>query len=57
MKQLMGTGIVAIYSFVVSYALFKLIGAVMGLRASEEGEQRGLDISLHGEEAYSEAAA
>jgi Amt family ammonium transporter len=57
MKQIMGTGIVAIYSFVVSYALFKIIGAVMGLRVSEESEQRGLDIALHGEEAYAESAA
>jgi ammonia channel protein AmtB len=29
----------------------------MGLRASDEAEQRGLDIHLHGEEAYAEAAA
>jgi ammonia channel protein AmtB len=29
----------------------------MGLRANDESEQRGLDISLHGEEAYAESAA
>jgi Amt family ammonium transporter len=56
-KQIMGTGIVAIYSFAVSFVLFKALGAVMGLRASEDEEDRGLDISLHGEEAYSEAMA
>jgi Amt family ammonium transporter len=56
-KQLLGTGIVAIYSFVISFILFKVIDAVMGLRATEESEHRGLDISLHGEEAYSEAVA
>jgi Amt family ammonium transporter len=33
-KQIMGTGIVAIYSFVVSFILFKVLQAVMGLRAT-----------------------
>ncbi len=56
-KQIMGTGIVAIYSFVMSFILFKALQAVMGLRASDEVEERGLDIGLHGEEAYSEALA
>jgi Amt family ammonium transporter len=56
-KQIMGTGIVAIYTFVVSFILFKVLQAVMGLRATDESEQRGLDISLHGEEAYAEAAS
>ena len=56
-KQILGTGIVAVYSFVVSFILFKGLQAVMGLRASEEAEQRGLDVSLHGEEAYAESAA
>ena len=55
-KQLLGTGIVAVYSFVVSFILFKILQAVMGLRASEEAEQRGLDVALHGEEAYAESA-
>jgi Amt family ammonium transporter len=56
-KQIMGTGIVAVYSFVASFILFKVLQAVMGLRATDEAEQRGLDINLHGEEAYAEAAA
>ena len=56
-KQIMGTGIVAVYSFVVSYILFKALGAVMGLRVNEETEERGLDVAEHGEEAYAEAMA
>lgn len=55
MTQLKGTGIVAIYSFCVSYILFKIIDKTMGLRANAETEERGLDIGLHGEEAYAEA--
>ena len=42
----------AIYSFVGSFVLLKLIGLVMPLRATAENETTGLDISLHGEEAY-----
>lgn len=55
--QIKVTGIVAIYTFVMSFIICKVLQAVMGLRVSEESEQRGLDISLHGEEAYAEAAA
>ena len=56
-KQFIGTGAVAVYTFAVSFVLFKILGVVMGLRADAEAEDRGLDISLHGEEAYAEAAA
>ena len=42
----------AIYSFVGSFVLLKLIGLVMPLRATAEDETTGLDISHHGEEAY-----
>jgi ammonium transporter, Amt family len=41
-----------IYSGVMSFILLKLIGLVMPLRASTNDESTGLDISLHGEEAY-----
>ncbi len=42
----------AIYSFVVSFALVKIVGLVIPLRPSAEDEVTGLDISQHGEEAY-----
>lgn len=41
------------YSFVVSLILLKVVDATMGLRASEEEEVMGLDLSQHGERAYS----
>ena len=56
-KQFLGTGIVAVYTFVGSFILFKVLNVVMGLRVHDEVEMRGLDIGLHGEEAYSEVAA
>jgi Amt family ammonium transporter len=40
------------YAFVATYALLKLIGAVMPLRASEREEALGMDVVQHGEEAY-----
>lgn len=56
-KQFLGTGIVALYSFGMSFVLFKLVQATMGLRADDHSEERGLDIRLHGEEAYAESAS
>ncbi len=49
-----GTAILAaiVFSGVVSFALLKLIGLVIPLRASREDEATGLDIAMHGEEAY-----
>jgi Amt family ammonium transporter len=44
--------LVAVYSFVASLALFKIIDAVMGLRVNKDEETEGLDISQHGEAGY-----
>jgi ammonium transporter, Amt family len=43
---------VLVYSGIVSFILLKLIGLVIPLRASESAETEGLDVSMHGEEAY-----
>src|SRR5215218_805316 len=41
-----------VFSGVASFALLKLVGLMIPLRASAEDEAVGLDISMHGEEAY-----
>ena len=41
-----------VWSGVVSFVLYKLVGMVIGLRVTEEEERIGLDISSHGETAY-----
>ena len=41
-----------VYSGVVSFILLKIIGAVIPLRASASDEGVGLDMCMHGEEAY-----
>jgi len=40
------------YSGIVSFVLLKAISFVTPLRATDQDESSGLDISLHGEEAY-----
>ena len=44
--------ITMVFSFVVSFILFKLVDAVMGLRVSDHEERIGLDLSEHREAAY-----
>jgi len=44
---------VGAFSFVVTYAIAKVIDATMGLRVDEDGENQGLDQSQHAESAYS----
>jgi ammonium transporter, Amt family len=46
-----------VYCGIVTFVLLKLIGAVVSLRADEADETVGLDITLHGEEAYLHAEA
>ncbi|RYX83226.1 ammonium transporter [bacterium] len=52
MYQILATTAVAVYTFVMSFIICTVLKMVMGLRVSDESEERGLDISLHGEEAY-----
>lgn len=51
-SQSLGVIITVVWSGVVSFASFKLVDAVIGLRVSEESEREGLDIREHGETAY-----
>lgn len=47
--QLKAMAIVAAYSFMVSYGIFKFINFVVPLRVSEEEEEEGLDSTQHDE--------
>ena len=42
-----------VWSGVVSFIAFKVVDLTIGLRVSEEDEREGLDITSHGETAYS----
>jgi Amt family ammonium transporter len=39
-------------SLIMTWIIAKIVGATIGLRASEEAEAQGLDIADHGEEGY-----
>lgn len=54
LTQLIGIGAAFVWSFSASFALFKVVDLVIGLRAPAEDEVDGLDISEHGGEAYPE---
>ncbi len=51
--QIVGAISAIAYAFVVTFVIAKILDAVMGLRVREEEEYVGLDISQHGEVAYS----
>jgi len=42
----------ALYSFIVSFVMLKVLDRLMGLRIQAEQETEGLDISQHGEAGY-----
>lgn len=47
--QVKALSIVVVYSFVVSFAIFKFIDLILPLRVTEEEEIQGLDASQHNE--------
>ena len=51
--QAKGVLITLVWSGVVSVIAFKIVDLTIGLRVSEEDEREGLDITSHGETAYS----
>jgi Amt family ammonium transporter len=52
--QALGVAASLAYSGAMTFALLKLLGAVMTLRAGDRAEGRGMDVTQHGEEAYAD---
>ena len=50
--QATGVVSVAVYTAVVSYVLFRVVDALLGLRVSEDEETEGLDLNQHNERGY-----
>lgn len=50
--QMKGIVAVGLYTFVVSWLLFKILQVTIGLRVSEDAEVQGLDSAEHSETAY-----
>jgi Amt family ammonium transporter len=53
--QLIAIAATLVYSGVLTAIIFKIVEKTLGIRATEEEEGRGLDISQHDEIAYNEA--
>jgi ammonium transporter, Amt family len=52
MTQALGVGAAILYSAVATFALLKVLGLVTALRAAPKTEGMGMDVTQHGEEAY-----
>jgi len=50
--QLKAVIITTVYSFAMTFAILKVLNAVMGVRASEQDERIGLDLTQHREAGY-----
>jgi len=50
--QFKAVAVTAVYSFVMTFAILKILNAVMGVRASEQDERIGLDLTQHREAGY-----
>jgi ammonium transporter, Amt family len=50
--QFVGVLTTYVWSGVVSYIIYKVVGATIGLRVPEDQEREGLDAASHGEVAY-----
>jgi Amt family ammonium transporter len=49
---LIGIGAIGAYSFIVTFVLLKVLDLTIGIRVSEDEEELGLDVTQHGERAY-----
>lgn len=52
--QLTGLGATIIWSAIATVVIMLLVKVTIGIRVTEEEENRGLDLTEHGEDAYSE---
>ncbi len=52
--QAISVAVTIAFTVTMTFIILKLISVVMKLRVTEEEESNGLDLSLHGERAYSE---
>ena len=50
--QALAVAVVPAYAFVATYVILRVVGFLMPLRATEQEESIGMDITQHGEEAY-----
>ena len=52
LTQLIAVASAALFSAAMSFVLLKIVGAVFALKADDAEQSEGLDVTMHGEEAY-----
>ena len=52
MVQLAATAVTAVYAFVATLIIYKLVDIIIGVRVVEDEEAMGLDLTQHNERAY-----
>jgi len=50
--QLSSVVVTILWTAIASYAILKIVGALVGLRVHQQDEIEGLDLSQHGERGY-----
>jgi len=55
-KQFLAVVVASAYAFIFTYIMLAIINKIARVRVSEDEEVKGLDIALHGEQAYDEGA-
>lgn len=51
-EQALANAVTIVFSFAVTFALLKILDAIIGIRVSEEDEYMGLDVAQHAETSY-----
>jgi Amt family ammonium transporter len=51
--QFVSVIVTIVFAFVMTFVILKFVNAVIGIRVRDEEEEKGIDISLHDEKAYS----
>ncbi len=51
-NNILGVALTWVFAGVATFIIVKIVDAVVGLRVEESEEDKGLDVTQHGEEAY-----
>jgi ammonium transporter, Amt family len=52
LEQLLANGVTMVFSFLVTYAIMKVLDVTIGVRVDDDTEAAGLDLTEHAETAY-----
>ena len=56
-KQAVGAAVAIVFATFGTFVIARVLKATIGLRASDEQERDGLDVTMHGERAYHQVVA